>query len=257
MRIFILGADDPEMREIRNVLTQAGEQFVFARERGARVRSGNAYHADGTSDPLPKGAEVIFVECSVLGLTPSLTIDHHRPGDPGYDCEPEDYLHGSSLGQTLLYLKMMPTLTQRVICAADHCPSQAYLGRCPGVLPEELAKWRRESKAAVKGVTPEVLEELIQEQRQRLMAAERIDVAGTPVAWLPDATDEAPEASARYDIPFMYRSVQKDGRTKVGILGAPPAAIAVWMDECGLFDVYGNPSRGYAGGYLEKSAGAR
>lgn len=250
MRIFVLGAGDPEMREIKRVLTEAGEQFVTARHRGANVTSRNAYQADGTSIPLPKNAEIIRVECFVIGLNYTHSLDHHNEGDAGYDCGPNDYFQGSSLGQVLSFLGKEPTLEQRIICAADHCPSQAYLGLCPGVLPEELFQWRLKSKAEFKGMRPEVLEGLIQEQRVLLQAAERITVAGTSVAWLPDASDEAPEASARYDIPFMYRILEKDGRTKVGILGAPPAAITLWMAECGFNDVYGNPSRGYAGGYF-------
>jgi hypothetical protein len=251
MRIFVLGGNDPEMREIVRVLAEAGEQFVYARRRGSVVHSAIAYDADGISDPIPKGAEVVFVECSVLGLAPAGIVDHHRPGDPGYECAPAQYMQGSSLGQILTLLGKEPTEQQRIICAADHCPGQAYRGECPGVDPKAMAKWRIEGKAKLKGMSPQAMEALVTEQYIRLKAAERIDVAGTPVAWLPEASDEAPEASARYDIPFMYTKLEKDGRKKVGILGAPPQVIEVWMRECGFRNVYGNPSRGYAGGYLD------
>lgn len=249
MRVFVLGGSDPEMREIINVLTSAGEKFVFARERGANVHSANAYRADGTSERIPAGADIVFVECSVLGLTPTVVIDHHRQGDPGYACGPEEYLKGSSLGQVLSFLGQEPTALQQIVCAADHCPDAAYRGRCPGVSPDDLADWRLASKAAIKGMAVETMKALVEEQHERLKAAERIDIAGTPIAWLPDASDEAPDASARYGIPFMYRKLERDGREKVGILGAPPEVIEFWMRECGLKNVYGNPSRGYAGGY--------
>jgi hypothetical protein len=249
MRIFILGANDPEMREITRVLAEAGECFTFARQAGARVRARNAYDADGVSERLAKGAELIFIECSVRGMTATHVLDHHHPGDPGYECAPAEYLKGSSLGQLLTFLGKEPTALQRIICAADHCPDAAYRGKCPDVDTNAFAEWRLESKAAVKSIPVERLRELVEDEHTRLKAAERIDVAGTLVAWLPDATDEAPDASARYGIPFMYRQVERDGREKYGILGAPPEAIEAWMASCGLEDVYGAPSRGYAGGY--------
>ena len=249
MRTFILGANDPEMREIVRVLTEAGEAFAYARQAGMNVRPRNAYQADGTSERLVKGTEVLFVECSVLGLSPAQVFDHHRPGDPGYDCGPADYVLGSSLGQVLAFLGKTPTDQQRIICAADHCPDAAYRGECPGLDVYAFADWRLASKAAVKSMSLSEMRALVDEQHVRLRAAERIDVAGVSVAWLPDASDEAPDASARYGIPFMYRKMEPDGREKFGILGAPPHAIEAWMASCGLENVYGTPSRGYAGGY--------
>jgi hypothetical protein len=249
MRIFILGANDPEMREIVRVLEDAGESYVYARQAGANVRPRNADQANGTSNPLTKGAELIFVECSVLGLTATHVLDHHRPGDPGYACGPAEYLLGSSLGQVLSLLGQVPTALQRIICAADHCPDAAYRGACPGLDVEAFADWRLASKAAAKSIPLEKMRALVEEQHARLKAAERIDVAGTLVAWLPDASDETPDASARYGIPFMYRLGEPDGREKFGILGAPPHVIEAWMRHCGLDEVYGAPSRGYAGGY--------
>lgn len=249
MKFFILGANDPEMREIVQVLTAAGEKFAYACQRGARVRATNAYSANSISGALPEGAELVFVECAVLFLNPAIIIDHHQPGHPGYDCAPADYLNGSSLGQVLSLLGKEPTELQRIICAADHCPDAAYRGECPGVSPSALADWRLESKAAVKGLTVEELRRRVEEQRVCLQNAERVDIAGTQVAWMPESTDETPDAAARYGIPFMYRTSEKDGREKLGILGAPPAAIEAWMAACGLKNVYGCPSRGYAGGY--------
>jgi len=250
MRIFVLGAPDPEMREIANVLRTAGERYVYAGVGEDRVHTGNAYDAVGVTRRIPLNAEVIFVECRVKGLRPSRVIDHHNPGDPGFDCGPEDYLKGSSLGQVLTLLNIRPTEEQRIICAADHCPQWAYQGMCPGVSPEALSNWRLASKAAAKGITLDEMLALVNEQHEKLKSAERVTVAGVEVAWLPESNDATPEASARYGIPFMYRTVERDGRTKAGILGAPAPVIEEWMRECGLYDVYGSPSRGYAGGYL-------
>ena len=250
MRFFVLGANDPEMREIAAVLEASGEQFVYARYRGAVVIPNQAYRADGTSEPIPKGAQVVTVECRVRGITPVHAIDHHNPGDAGFDCGPAEYLQGSSLGQLLALLGKEATAEQRIICAADHCPTQAYRGLCSGVLPEDLFNWRAQSKAASWGISVEQFHARVEAAHQELLAAERIDVAGTAVALLLEANDYTPEASARYDIPFIYRRRERDGRIKVGLLGAPAQAISAYMRDCGLLDVYGNPSRGYAGGYL-------
>jgi hypothetical protein len=182
-------------------------------------------------------------------------VDHHNPGDPGFACAPEQYVQGSSLGQVLTLLGRKPSMRQRIICAADHCPQAAYRGECPGVSPDALAKWRLADKAKLRRISLARMLELVQAQYERLAAAPRVVIAGFEVAWMGDtATGETPEASARYDIPFMYRKREHDGREKAGILGAPPHVVEAWMRECELFDVYGSPSRGYAGGYLSPAA---
>jgi hypothetical protein len=250
MRIFVLGASDPEMREIANVLRAAGERYVYACIGDVRVHAANAYTADCVSSRLPKRVDLVFVECAVRGLRPSHIVDHHNPGDPGFECGPADYLKGSSLGQVLALLRREPTEEQRIICAADHCPQQAYQGLCPGVTPVALSDWRLASKAAFKGISVDELRALVEVQHERLKAADRVTIAGVEVAWLPESADETPEASARYGIPFMYRTVERDGRNKAGILSAPAHVVEAWMRDCGLSDVYGSPSRGYAGGYF-------
>jgi hypothetical protein len=250
MRIFVLGAPDPEMREIANVLRIAGERYVYAGNGDERVHAANAYEALGVTRRIPFKAEIVFVECRVKGLRPTHVIDHHNPGDPGFDCGPQDYLKGSSLGQVLALLGLEPTPEQRIVCAADHCPQWAYQGMCPGVSPEALSNWRLTSKATAKGISLDEMMAMVDEQHERLKAAQKVSVAGVDVAWLPETNDATPEASARYGIPFMYRTLERDGRTKAGILGAPASVIEAWMRECDLHDVYGSPSRGYAGGYL-------
>lgn len=97
-RLWLLGAPDPEMAIIEEILADAGERVVHATCDGVRVHPGSAYRAD----PPPDG-EVIAVECGG-DWTPSHTVDHHRPGDPGYGRPPSEYLSASSVGQTLALL---------------------------------------------------------------------------------------------------------------------------------------------------------
>lgn len=251
--VFVLGAADPEMEEIERVLRENGYEVRYACHRWAhstpRVRADNAYSATDLDAPIPRGAQLVFVECEVIGLPRVHVVDHHRPGDPGYNQPPSEYLYSSSLGQVLQLLGLTPTPQQRVIAAADHCPTQAYQGQCPGVNPQELAYWRTLSRAARRGVTAEEMDKAILEAAEMLRNAERIDFCGETIAWMSDRKGEITEASARHGIPFMYMEPMPDGRVKMGIMGAQPHVIEAWMNECGLNQVYGDPARGYAGGY--------
>ncbi len=247
--VFVLGAADPEMEEIERVVREAGHEVRYATYNFRRVRAEIANEATGVSDVLPFPREVVFVECRVRGLAYTHIVDHHHPGDPGYGGAPKDYLKSSSLGQVLALLGLEATAQQRIIAAADHCPTQAYRGECPGVCPKELAQWRTASRAQRRGVTVEEMELAIEKARLELETAEKIEFSGQRLAWVAERGGEIAEASARFSIPFMYAEKVAPERTKLGIMGAAPATIARWMQECGLKKVYGDPVRGYAGGY--------
>lgn len=269
-RVFVLGCPDPEMEEIERVLRQSGHAVRYAMTRYIRVRTGsdgqegppqtgykrvradNAYHADQTCEPLPAGYEVVFVECALLGLTPDIVVDHHKPGDPGFACPPQEYLKGSSLGQVLELLGQEPSEQQRLIAAADHCPTQAYAGMCPGVCPKALGAWRTYSRALRRGISPGQMDEAIAVSLEYLRnPTERVTFCNQDFPWVADRNArEFAEASARYNLPFMYSEAPRHGKVKLGIMGAAPEVIEAWMAQCGLADVYGNPGRGYAGGYL-------
>jgi hypothetical protein len=249
---FVLGAPDPEMQEITRVLDSLGIGHTYATLAGLPVRSSEAYRANGIKGLLPQDPHLVFVECTVIGLFPDDVCDHHNPGDPGYGMPPDRFMEGSSLGQVLSLLKLEATPEQRIIAAADHCLRYAYEGRCPGIDPKELAAWRERSRAEVRGITPEEIQGRILHAMAVLRDAKRIQVNGTDVAFFPPESDfpqEVPEASARLGIPFCY--VRKEsGRSKAGIMSAGPEVIREWMRECQLKDVYGDPARGFAGGYF-------
>ncbi|WP_321935222.1 hypothetical protein [Paraburkholderia sp. J8-2] len=249
-RVFVLGALDPEMRAIEALLSEQGEHFVAATFDGKRTIPSTAYRANGVSKPLPKETtSIIFIECNVFGLAYNDLIDHHQPGDPGYDMPAARYMEGSSLGQLLTMLQLEPTAEQRIVCAADHCLTQAYANQCPDVSPLELAAWRADTRAAFQGISIEAFEQRVAEAHRRLLAAETVDVAGTSIAWVGNCDQEYGEAGARYGIPFMG-SMAVGKRTNVMMFGASPDVVSAWMRDCGLQDVYGAPARGYAGGYV-------
>jgi hypothetical protein len=249
---FVLGARDPEMVEITRVLDSQGIKYTYATLAGVPVRSSEAYRSTGVQGLMPRDSHLVFVECTVMGLIPDDVCDHHNPGDPGFGMPPERFMEGSSLGQVLTLLKLQATDEQRVIAAADHCLRHAYEGHCPGIDPKILADWRERSRSEVRNITVAEIQSRIERAMTALQQAPRIQVKGTEVAFFnptADFPEEVPEASARSGIPYCY--VRKDGgRGKAGIMSAGPEVIREWMQTCGLKDVYGDPARGFAGGYF-------
>ena len=250
MNYFILGAPDHEMIEIARVLTSTHQAFSHATVSGKVVKSKTAYLATGIEGVIPAGAELIFVECAVMGLRPTQVIDHHHPGDPGFGMAPKDYLLGSSLGQLLALLGLEPTAEQRIIAAADHCLKHAYDGECPGVDIDQLAQWRVYTRARARNISESELVVQIGAAEKALQAAPRIKLADIDVAWFEQTTPELSEASARIGMPYAYAWAEPDGTLKAGIKSAPAIAVKTWMDTCGLKGVYGDPQRGFAGGYF-------
>jgi len=247
--IFLLGASDPEMAEIARVATAAGHTVRHAQSGGRRVHPGNAYRADADA------YGDVYVECGPSAPVATV-VDHHNPGDPGWGSPPEEYLRGSSLGQVLVLLGLEATPTQRLIAAADHCLAAAYAGQCPGVDPEELLAFRCESRAAfqrrpVADVSADIAASI-----------ELLQAVGKPVVDVRYAgtLPELPEAAARCGVAAIYRiHDDRSGRWKVGIIGAGAGTVpgtepvAAFLRGEGaardLVDLYGDPVRGYAGGY--------
>jgi len=247
----VLGAPDHEMQEIRRVCREEGIAHSFATRFGSMVRSEDAYSATDVRGGIPPGSRVIFVECLVMGLACDEVIDHHNEGDPGYGKTPEQYLEGSSLGQFLARIGKEPTHQQRLIAAADHCLAAAYQGRCPGVFPDELQAWREATRSVARSLSLPDLQRQIQDAVAALAAAPRINLAGCDVAWFEEGPPaEASEASARTGVPYAYVRKEQNGQVKSGIRSAPPAAIQCWLERCGLKRTYGDPQRGFAGGYF-------
>jgi len=350
--IAILGAADPEMERIEAMLTRVGVRCGYALDaRGSRVRGADAYSAvgvDGTRRVGAHGEVVYLIECAVssesmlcldLDGCEVVTIDHHRPGDPGYGQPPEEFLPASSLGQVLAELarlgRLPPEWPQRddwsgyclgaisgppwAVCtrsgekgrvvrwtvsdsvgldeqstlaeiprdlvlaaAADHCLPHAYAGWCPGVDPDELMRWRVQTRAAFQGRPVEAVLADIEVSRRLLRQANLGRWGGskgvlcadlrpgkgvvcahhfkcdgrTPQCWAD--TPELPEAAAREGIPFLGvpRPATGATRQKVVLMGdhrgeAVRAFLGGWAAADGLVDLYGDPARGFAGGYRE------
>lgn len=259
--VFVLGAQDPEMREIERTLRRAGRPFVHAAKGGGRCLPRTAYEADhvvrvsraGQIMPatLPAMAPAVFVECAVAGHSPMLRVDHHHPGDPGYDKGPEAYLEGASIGQVLDLLEMEPTTDQRLLAAADHCLSAAYQGTCPGVDPHELLRRRASWQAKMSGRTLGDMMEGILDAARWVERHYDSELGEAVVLDPAEVHLDLAEGAALAGKPVRYRQLMPDGELKEMLKGADPDHIERFMaaHRAAGRQVYGNPYRGYAGAY--------
>lgn len=250
---FVLGSRDHEMREIERVCQEEGLPYAYAHQGGSVVKSSNAYAATGIgSVSIPSGAHVVCVECAVMGLTAHDIIDHHNPNDPGYGKPPAQFYEGSSLGQFLTMIGREPTTRQRIIAAADHCLSAAYRGECPGIAIADLLEFRETTRAEARGMTREALQAQIHQATNQLQGAPQVMIAGASVAWFDrnNTPREIAEASARLSQPYVSITERDDGRIKAVLQSAPAKAVRAWLSLGALVGTYGDPQRGFAGGYM-------
>lgn len=325
-RIWVLGAPDPEMEIIERLLRECGERVEYAMvtrngER-RRVMPSEAYAPDVEIGSGLRGlnSTAYMVECAPYVLAgPSIdwtgvaiTIDHHRPGDPGYGRPPAEFMAASSIGQVVAELARLdlwpppgdgcgrdwtPTNCRPmwfgesyedphgdggwwivgedsggcchrlpyafvpydlVLCAAaDHCLAHAYRGECPGVDPDDLMmQWRAATRAAHQGRPAEDVLDDVGAARAALRAAPRIDLGeGSVCDMRGDLVPELPEAAAREGAAYLATVVERDGREKVVLGGhTTPEVVRAFMLEWapanGLVGAYGDPARGFAGGYM-------
>lgn len=146
--------------------------------------------------------------------------------------------------------------------AADHALSAAYRGECPGVDPDDLMRWRVSIRAAFLQVPEADILAAVESAMSELDMAPRILIGGVEVADLRGrSVPELPEASARRGMPFVSSMWERDGRMKVNLMSAPPEAVRAFLAGEGLAaelsDRYGDPARGFAGGYLRAGEGRR
>lgn len=319
---FVLGATDPEMEAIEDLLSRCGQSIVYAYKNGRRVSPAEAYSADGTSIPLvcaDYGQTVtVCVETEIRWLHGCYgnhhTIDHHRPGDPGFGRQPAKFLPVSSLGQVIAWLarsgdllglgwpsvdggdgcgynsptgefqfdsarwlvhsfagshdpalgKPLPQswsiVPQNLVlfAAADHCLGAAYRGACPGVDPDALMSWRAESRAKFQKRSVEDILRDVETTTGALLAAPQIEVDQWTPVWVRDMRreppyPELPEAATRLGAAYISGPlVNRDGRRKFTGSGTETEvrAIMAWMKDKGLVGIYGDPARGFCGGYV-------
>ena len=261
---FLLGADDPEMRRIEEILKTKGIIYDYARVNGRRVHPGNAYQAD----PVARSFlwQFMVVECAFSGMSAdTVIIDHHRPGDPGFNKGPVLYWEASSLGQFYRLLPLSePNQSDRVLAAMDHCPVAAWRSECPGITPQEILHRKIVEIASVHHVSLDTIRNQIREFEEILIQHESIRIGTQDVIHLRRFLGHG------YSIPLLCAQVAvlKIGKTalfvhkdhthspfKLSLYGhvtpeTVEAFMTTWAPANGLKKICGVPSRGYAGGYL-------
>ena len=269
--VFLLGAPDPEMREIE---IQALRQGVLVgrcyEASGNRVNARSAYEATqaGLVDPtapwrhdLPMAVwpqewtAGVFVECNYVGFVNSTRVDHHNPGDPGWGKGPEEYWAASSIGQACRILEVEADDRLLLIAAADHCLTAAYQGQCLGVDPGELLWSRASWKGGRLGLSVSEAAEAIMKSAADCKAAwsdhDEACVFDEPVKELPVLLAEG---AAVAGLPILYAQILETGEVKRMAKGFSPKRIQQIMAEWAQkgVKVYGNPARGYAGCYASR-----
>ncbi len=267
--VFVLGAQDPEMKLIEAILGSLSLEVLKATKDGKRVYPGNAYRADAPSLDSDNVSTLYAVECGWHGEPAEVAhLDHHRPGDPGYGKPPADYFSASSIGQLFDVVSRLLIRTGRpvdldrmvrnyarvahLVAAADHCLGAAYRGECPGVDAEELMGWCVRQRAAFqKRPVEEILAEL---QSSRAVIRQMAIDGLADLRDLPGGTlAQAPHAACREGIAVLSTVTDRDHRQKVGLLGATPEQVSRFLSGQlvpDLVDRYGDPARGFAGGYV-------
>ncbi len=253
---FILGASDPEMARIEELLRANNKPFSYATVDGKRVFPSTAYKGNGVDRKIDS-VEVVTIECAVDGLKATIQIDHHRPGDPGFGLKPEQYLEASSIGQLLALLDLEATKKDRIIAAADHCLGHAYRGRCPGVEPEELLEARLREKAAFQRISYQEIRKTFDASVERFKTLPSIVMGDQIVVDTRKEAEPVPEANevgAYLGYGVLYEMTDKaTNQRKTGLIGGEPDAIRVFMEVISKLPnadgLYGDPERGFAGAY--------
>jgi hypothetical protein len=264
--LWLLGAADPEMQEIEALLRSSGELVEYALdESGARVNPRTAYAVRSRSGEHRVVAPIVTytVECYISAIGGAVTaIDHHRRGDPGFGRPPQEYFEASSIGQVVAELRrcgvdVAVTARMRAVAACDHCLGHAWAGRCPGVSRDDVRAYRA-ALAATRPVDPvpvEVYEARFDETLAELAELEH-EYQGSPINLLGrDRMPELPDVACYMGVCYLASVADRDGRKKVVLGGATtPDAVQFFLDctavEMGLTGIYGDPQRGFAGGYL-------
>jgi hypothetical protein len=321
-RVWVLGAQDPEMQAIEKLLLETNQLVGYALvsaagEEQKRVLPSQAYKAQAFSlnvELNPDGYELIEVECKLhnLDCTVIKHIDHHFFGDSGYGVAPEDFLEASSLGQVIIELgkigalpsewdwfHALSTATKRgihrgnsgtwlvdnliiphdlvIAAACDHCLGAAWAGKCPEVNRDDVKEYRARlaSTRPVDPVSVEIYNKRFNTAIDLIKEGSFISLYES--GWMIDSFDKAseseflqslvldarsefipelPDAACYLGISYLSLITERDGRKKVVLGGNTTPELVkkfmeVWAPKNGLTDIYGDPVRGFAGGYIK------
>jgi hypothetical protein len=270
-KIFLLGADDPEMKAMTRLLIVCGALFSYAFVEGQRATPGNSYRADPVD--IPDDLQLVVVECAFEDMPDSvIVVDHHRPGDPGFALGPDRFWEASSIGQLHKLLGIEPDHDAVVMAAFDHCFAIAARGGCAGVTAEEVIHLRIGEIAKQTGRSGADIWQLVLAFRRMLTQAPELAIGDQSVK---DFRKEylGEGYSLRYlaaqlaatmngHVAILRHRDHVRGEEKNTITGHASAAtikefIRTWAPQQGLDRIFGVPDRGYAGGFVSRRHSSR
>lgn len=289
--MVIFGAPDFEEKVARKIAEKAGCDTATATYQGKPVHAGNAYKADGhqidTYHLNQDGVTIDYPENIVLfecgrgasGNIVHFVCDHHNPGDPGYNNTHESYWMGSSLGQLCNHLGLSPRDAADLIglkkwkeviytAAGDHCPKDAYAGRCEDINPDDFFDFRIRQKAEfqysinkIMGLDLVYYESMIREEIRAAFAKLVMAKKDDGIIDLREygTISELPEAALKLGAAYMSKIDETDragnptGNKKIVLGGCTtPKQVEEFMTWASnlvnkVGEPYGNQTRGYAG----------
>jgi hypothetical protein len=144
------------------------------------------------------------------------------------------------------------------VAAADHCLSAAYAEQCLCVRASDVAAWRVKERAKFQKRPEFEVAKDIETAAAELKYAHQVELASG--VFVKDMRrdppyPELPEAACRVGAGYISGPLAgPDGKKKItcsGNLEQVKAFMEVWAPKEGLTGVYGDPARGFAGGYLD------
>lgn len=302
--LFILGAPDDEMDAIQEILEALHIAYMLALdEHGKRISLRSADKVAISTSVIVHGGQdrvdekwrsndythIFWVECIPLQLHQQWIINncekqyylnHHRPGDAGYNLPPEQYWSASALGQVINVIRCPPrglqitpktmldinVITQprawllEHIAAADHCLRDAYRGRCPGISPVSLRMWRLMSSSKQRNLSIDFCVKEQQQQVDEILALPNFCIGKCPdtvseleTYQIKDTTGiaihNAPELAYILDMAIMFRR-----RNFICIVNADPWVVDLWVERYArdtLNDIYVDRVGGTANGKIK------
>lgn len=290
--LVVFGAPDHESMAAIELCGFLGVTTATATVGGRPCHAGNALAVDGfvrddaREDFSDDAFDVVLFECGLGAASTARVIavcDHHNPGDYGFGRPPAEYWQASSVGQMyhMFQMRGLISLGPRgshtgvpldllMVAAGDHCPADAYAGRCPDIDLVEFGAFRRRQIASVDGIPLTEVDAAISSAIAALLAApSSADIPGCAVrdlrglgeiAQLPEAALATGQAYV-CEIPERGRDRSPTGNRKI-VLGGHTTpeqvgAFRAWADALpgSIGGSYGDPVRGFAGIVL--SAGVR
>lgn len=264
---FFLGAKDPEMDRIEEILIEHNMAYKYAMINNIRVHPGNAYNF--YVKPCEINEYTIFIECFPYQLQGEESnyqrIDHHRVCDEGYYMKADQFWDASSIGQLYKMLNIQSDILydDMILAAMDHCLPQALSGNLPGIKINDVLQRRILEISKTASMNVKQVEEKINLYKDIIALAPIKNINGFEIHDLTDthlgygySADllSAQTAASLIGVPILLKHGDAPLREKITLSGinTPENVIIVeeYLKKEDFKYIYSVPTRGYCGGYF-------